>query len=156
MKRVNIHLAILSVAVLLVACDRAESPAAPTLLRPTENMVIAQNDPGIGCEFHPARGFGFRVVFDWTDSASPEGISRYHLIVQQRNAPIPAVDTYVVDSTYTDLNCNGYVAERHSEDWEWRVRAEDNLGNMSPWSEAGLFQFAPCRLADGTPCTAPP
>jgi len=132
----------------------ARSPTVPTLLTPVNNMVIGQNKPDIGCPSHPTCGFGCRIFFDWTDAESPAGIAGYHLIAQQRNALFPLVDTFVTHSEFTALSCNAFVLDAAGQGWEWRVQAEDPLGNVSPWTETEVFQFAPCRLANGNPCNA--
>lgn len=129
--------------------------STPELLIPIENLVITQNNPNIGCPPNPTRGFGYSIFFDWTDSISPNGISGYHVFVQRQGSPLPLIDTFVINSEFEFINCNGFVADFNLFDWEWTVQAQDNLGNLSNSSDTGLFQFEQCRLGDGTPCNAP-
>ena len=125
-------------------------------MTPITNAVIRQNDPASGCPFKTTTGYGHRIFFDWTDSSSAIGIAGYELYVKQTNASIPVVNTFVSNSQYTLVNCNSYVADINLQGWEWRVRARDCEGHLGPWSGTGVFQFAPCRLADGKPCSPSP
>ena len=134
----------------------AGPPATPTLISPINNATIPQNDPTIGCPSHPTRGFGYLVKFDWTDATSPHGIAGYEIFAKARTAQFPIVDTFVVPSEFTRASCNVFVIDPNLEGQEWRVRARDTRGQLGPWSATGLYTFAPCRLADGRPCNAPP
>ena len=128
----------------------------PELLSPVDNAVIQQNDPTSGCSLNPSRGYGLQIFFDWTDSSSANGVVGYELFVKKDTATLPIVSTLVGSSEFAHTSCNSFVTDGNLEGWEWRVRAQDALGTFSDWSAAGLFQFAPCRLADGTPCFAGP
>jgi len=114
----------------------------PTLLLPLNGALIPQNNPNIGCTLssEPTRGFGFQIVFDWTDATSPAGIAGYELFAKQNGADLPIVNTFVEDA-----NLAG---------WEWRVRAKDNAGIFSDFV-TGTFGFEPCRLPDESACRAP-
>jgi hypothetical protein len=127
---------------------------APVLLTPVDNVMVAQNNPNIGCPFHSFRGFGYRVYFDWTDSDSPNGIRGYHLYVTRINAIFPLIDIFVGESEYNDTKCNNFIIDRNLNNWIWSVQAEDNLGILSPVVE-DEFRFQPCRLSNGAVCTAP-
>ncbi|MDA2930597.1 DUF11 domain-containing protein, partial [Acidobacteria bacterium AH-259-O06] len=126
----------------------------PELITPIENAVIPQNDPNIDCPFDPTRGSGYQIFLDWTDSSAPSGIDGYELLVKNANSPELLVETFVKSSQFTRTNCNLAVIDKNLEGWRWRVRAKDALGNFSDYSTTGSFQFAPCRLADGTPCVS--
>ena len=128
----------------------AGPPATPTLISPINNATIPQNDPTIGCPSHPTRGFGYLVKFDWTDATSPHGIAGYEIFANVRTPQ------FVATSEFTRASCNVFVIDPNLEGWEWRVRARDRRGQLGPWSAIGLYRFAPCRLADGRPCNAPP
>jgi len=132
------------------------TPDTPTLNEPINNQVIQQNNPDIGCPFNPTFGFGWEIFFDWTDSESSSGISGYQLFVMGSNAIFPIIDTFVAESEFTHTSCNGFVIDVNLFGWEWTVQAVDNDGNMSDVSDTGVFQFGPCRLANGDPCNAPP
>ncbi len=140
-----------------VLSDNAPAPTVttPILLTPINNDIIQQNNPNIGCPFDQTRGFGFRLFFDWTDATSPNGIRGYHLFAMRIGAIFPIIDTFVQDSNFTELSCNSFVIDSNLNDWIWTVQAEDNLGNLSSVA-TDVFMFEPCRLADGTPCDAPP
>lgn len=125
--------------------------AAPVLLTPVNNDAIPQNNPNIGCPFVPFRGYGHEILFDWTDSGSPNGIKGYHLFVMNINAVIPLIDMFVEDSEFTFTGCNDFVIDSNLNGWMWSVQAEDNSGNLSPVVE-DIFRFEPCRLEDGSPC----
>ena len=128
--------------------------AAPVLLTPVNNEAIPQNNPNIGCPFVPFRGYGHEIHFDWTDSDSPNGISGYHLFVMNINGVIPLIEMFVEDSEFTLTGCNDFVIDSNLNGWMWSVQAEDNSGNLSPVVE-DIFRFEPCRLDDGTECSAP-
>ena len=124
----------------------------PKLITPANNAVIQQNDPTPGCTLHPTRGYGQQILFDWTDTSSVNGVVGYELFAKKDTALNPIVSTFVSISQFTSTSCNSFVTDGNLEGWEWRVRAQDTLGNFSDWSTTRLFQFAPCRLADGTRC----
>ena len=127
--------------------------SAPVLLTPADNEIIQQNNPDIGCPFDPASGFGSTIFFDWTESTSPNGISGYHLAVQNINAELPLIFIFLQDSFFTFLECNSFASDEFLDGWNWTVQAEDNLGNLSEIS-SGKFVFEPCRLDDVTPCNS--
>jgi hypothetical protein len=129
-------------------------PKAPKLRAPAEDAFIAQNNPAIGCPFHVTRGYGLQIVFDWTD-VHGAGIVGYDVYAKKDTAISPIIDTFVPTSGYTFTQCNSFVADSNLTGWEWKVRTRDSSGNVSPWTTR-RFGFAPCRLADGTPCYAPP
>lgn len=127
----------------------------PLLLTPVNKDAIEQNNPSIGCPLDRFSGYGHRIFFDWTDSSSPNGIRGYHLFVRNINATLPLIDTFVLESEYTDTSCNSFVIDSNLEGWIWSVQAEDNQGNLSPFS-TGEFVFERCRLVNGAPCISPP
>jgi eukaryotic-like serine/threonine-protein kinase len=127
-------------------------PSTPQLLRPLPNQVIPQNDSTIGCSFHPSFGFGFGVVFDWTDSSSDGGIEGYEIFAEHETATSPLVSTFVTDSQLTLSRCNTFITDTNLEEWRWRVRARDVSGRFGAWSPFAFFSFEPCRV-DGTPCS---
>ncbi|HZT28326.1 MAG TPA: hypothetical protein VFA33_00475 [Bryobacteraceae bacterium] len=130
--------------------------SVPTLLAPVNNAVVQQNDPATGCSANPAKGYGWGILFDWTDSTSSNGIQRYEIYVIHSGAPGPGIDTFVTKSEFSQVSCNSFVIDQNLQGWQWRVRAQDTRGNYSDWTPWGAFQYAPCRLKDGTACYAPP
>lgn len=126
---------------------------APSPLSPVGGQLIPQNNPSIGCPFHPTRGFGHRIMFDWTDARASAGIAGYELVARRQGAILPIVNTFVVESEFTFTSCNAFVIDANLGEWRWMVRAQDTDGNYSAWRVA-RFGFEPCRLASGTPCFA--
>ena len=125
-----------------------EEVVPPELVSPEDGEVISQNDSTIGCKPHPTRGFGYRILFDWTDSFSASGTAGYDLFVRNRKSEGPIIDTFVKQSDFEFIRCN---AVEEGGEAEWGVRCKDNQGRFSPW-QIGEFRFADCRLQDGTPC----
>ncbi|MGH2659717.1 MAG: protein kinase domain-containing protein, partial [Actinomycetota bacterium] len=127
-------------------------PSTPQLVRPAANEVIPQNDSTIGCPFDPAGGYGFRILFDWTDSSSDVAIEGYEIFAEYETATNPIVSTFVDDSYFALSRCNAFVPDPNLEGWRWRVRARDVSGRFSEWSPFADFTFEPCRI-EGTPCS---
>ena len=138
---------------------RLTPPPAPVLLFPINNAAVAQNSAAIGCSLLPGpdalRGFGFQIVFDWSDVVAPAGVAGYRISARKVGAALPIVDNVLVTAaTYTLTSCNSFVADDGLTGWEWTVHAIDHGQQVSPIS-TGQFSFAPCRLADGSACRAP-
>ena len=131
----------------------ATRPSTPQLVSPNASQAIRQNDPTIGCSFDPSGGYGFRILFDWTDSSSDVGIEAYEVFAEYRTATNPIVNASVIDSDFSLTRCNAFVPDPNLEGWRWRVRARDVSGRFSTWSPIAGFRFEPCRI-DGTPCSA--
>jgi hypothetical protein len=145
-----VFLASLVGVVVVPAAAQRESP--PTLLRPTLDQRIPQNDPSSGCEFNPKMGYGSRLDLDWTDV---DGAVAYDVWMSKTGARFPIVDTSVRESSLTRPSC-GWVADSNLDNWEWRVRARYADGHAGPWSETVRVHFAPCRFDDGVPCQLVP
>ncbi|MFA6100956.1 MAG: AIDA repeat-containing protein [Victivallaceae bacterium] len=87
---------------------------------------------------------GKKVALDWADSTDAGGIKRYELQGdnqpdlggQSNDAPL-----YVTDSKYSITLPDGMIY--------WHVRAQDNAGNWSDWSETSSF------MVDLAPPTVP-
>lgn len=127
-------------------------PDALTLIMPIGGTEIRQNDPTISCPAHYDRGYGFQLRFAWT--AHPSAV-RYRLFAMHRGAVYPILNLTVAGTEYTDRRCNSFVIDRNLDNWEWLVEALDGVGNLIESSAVGQFRFAPCRLANGRPCSAP-
>lgn len=144
----------------------------PKLLTPFQDAVIEQNNPNIGCsllsEGGETRGYGFQIVFAWTDAIPTTGTSvdSYELVAVNTELsppppleePIPIVHEFIDadDGTeFTFTSCNAFVIDANLEGWRWQVRPQLSNENAGSWS-VGTFSFAPCRLASGAPCNAPP
>ena len=124
-----------------------------TLLAPATGASVPQNDSSIGCPAHPTRGYGFRIRFAWTRSTHA-ATAVYRLRVQQRAASNPLLNLVVSGTEYTTTHCHTFVADAYLADWVWTVQAVDRAGTAVQSSDEGHFQFAPCRLAEGEPCSA--
>ncbi len=129
-------------------------PDAPSLLAPIGNVAIRQNDPESGCAFDPVRGYGYKIIFDWSDSTAVTGIRGYNFALVAYPDQSPVYQTFVEGSTLAYAKCNEYVPDGQLEGWTWYVKAEDRDGNSSEWSALGDFRFEPCRI-DGVPCYEP-
>jgi len=114
------------------------------------DAVIPQNDPTSGCAFNPRLGYGNRIPFDWTDVSADAGVAGYDIVVQGATAIIPIVNTRAPSSDYLHRDCNGFVVDRLSQGWMWRVRAVDRTGQVGEWAE-GRYNYGPCRV-DGRLC----
>jgi len=148
----------------IVACTQ-EPPHAPAggtslkgtvaLVSPTAGERFAQNNPAIGCASHPARGYGFRIAFDWHDV---EGAQRYRVQFKHTGAQYSAVEYTVEQSEYAATWCNAFVIDANLDNWIWRVAAVGTNDADTLWSEQRAYGFKPCRLQDSipTPCYAPP
>ena len=131
-------------------------PDGPVLYYPINDQVIEQNNPNIGCEFHPQSGYGLAIDFDWSDIEAHS--VRYHLIVKHTGAAFPVIDTFTSGSSYYWIGCNSYVLPRNLQDWVWHVQAHITrtpLGpeTLSEWSE-DRFRFERCTFSDGSDCSA--
>lgn len=155
-------LAVSALALTTLAC--ADDPLRPspkldgpiTLLAPEPEHRFVQNDESTGCPAHAARGYGFRLSFDWEDV---EGAERYDIRLQRTGAQYPAVDYHVTESQFELAWCNAFVIDANLDDWVWSVAAiapgESADDPQTLWSEERVYGFLPCRRPDGTPCFAP-
>ncbi len=124
----------------------------PTLIEPEDSTTVKQNDPDSGCEFDPVRGYGFEIFFDWT--GSEEDFLFYDVVVRNKNTQMNLFNDSVFDaSELLFVDCNGFITDENLEDWEWFVVGIDNDFKRTHRSETRTFQFDPCRLDDGTPCS---
>ena len=153
--------------VLALAACVSDSPNAPlrrpglegplALVSPAEGQRFTQNDASLGCSPHAARGYGFRVAFDWRDVK--DAVS-YKIVFWQKNAQFPAVERIVTTSEFAETWCNAFVIDRNLDHWAWRVAAlgasRDGEAPDTLWSETREYGFAPCRIRDTIPCSAPP
>jgi hypothetical protein len=129
----------------------------PKLLSPLEGALLPQNNASTVCPVHPTRGSGIRITFDWADPRDPHGrIAGYVVFAKSRNAVLPIIDNvFTPASEFTDVRCNTFVIDANLSGWEWKVRTVDTDGNLGAFSEARSWTFEPCRLVDGSPCSAP-
>ena len=120
----------------------------PELLSPSAGAVIPQDGVAAAC----AGGPQHRIEFDWSDAGHESGIREYEVEVHHQGSPLLAVDNLVAESTFLWDSCR-YVADHNLDDWEWRVRARANSGELGDWTAYRPFSFAPCRRPDGSVCT---
>ena len=128
----------------------------PILIAPQDAAIIPQNNPSSGCPLNPTRGRGIKLDFEWAaDPQDTEPPAHYDLVVEHPG--FNPVFSGRVDATHFQLvQCGTFVADANISGWQWRVRQVDGHGRLSAWSTRS-FSFAPCRLADSTPChVAPP
>jgi hypothetical protein len=139
-----------------VTADTTNTTLPLALLAPPDGAVLPQNDSTIGCPYHPDRGYGLRIEFDWADADSTLGPVTYHLFVKKASAQYPLFNGAVPQSETTLLSCNGFVIDQNLTGWLWYARAFDPSGTVVAASDTSWFSFAPCRHPDGRTCTAPP
>jgi hypothetical protein len=77
---------------------------------------------------------------------------------QQRLVPPAANPLQTVSSTdFTLTDCNSFVTDNNSQNWQWHVRAQDAPGlPLTYWPPWATFSFSPCRLSDRNPATQCP
>lgn len=129
--------------------------ALPVPVSPINVAVIPQSNPASGCAGDAATGLGTYIQFNWAAASTPTGIAGYELYVIHVGALNPIVDTETATTGYTYTACGGFVTDANLNNWQWRVRAYDARAQFTDWSAWASFQFAPCRLSDGTPCHVP-
>ena len=158
--------AVLATILAVSACGK-DLPNAPTrqptlegplaLVSPADRERFKQNDASLGCDAHPARGYGFRLAFDWRDVKDAVG---YKIVFWHTGSAVPAVERIVTVSEFTGLWCNAFVIDRNLDHWAWRVAAlgpsRDGEAPDTLWSETREYGFEPCRIRDTVPCSAPP
>ena len=98
--------------------------SAPTLLLPQNNAVMDNN-----CE---DRSDSINWNFSWS---SVSGATRYRIYVIGYSATIPVIDSIVASLTYRYSDSTGYIADSSRLGWTWRVRAGNNSGEWSTWSQ---------------------
>ena len=127
-----------------------------TLTSPAADVVITQNDPAIGCSLNASRGYGFRIVFDWTSPPLKNNGSTYTLQLQHVGAVFPITLDGLTTTTYDLTDCNTFVIDSNLSNWYWTVSYVRANGTVGYVTEQRPFRFAPCRLSTGEACNAPP
>ena len=104
----------------------------PDLISPEEGDVLDN-----GCE-----DFSNPIEwdFDWSDVSIA---TKYHIYVIGPNATIPIIDHTVYASSYHSYRMGSYIANANRFNWAWKVRAGDDNGNWSEWSEERHFDVEP-------------
>lgn len=165
-RRRSVVVPLLVSTAVLVACG-GEPPNAPrrqpalegplALVSPANGQRFTQNDASLGCAAHAARGYGFRIAFDWRDVRDAVA---YKIVFWHVGSTFPAVERVVTSSDYAATLCNAFVADHNLDHWSWRVAALGRAHGDAPadtlWSEAREYGFEPCRIRDSVPCSAPP
>ena len=122
------------------------------LLSPDDGAAIPQNVSTIGCS-PSTYGYGWRITFEWRANHRKD-VAGYQLRFQHRGSILPILNITIPgaeSSTYSVQQCHSFVADFNLTNWDWSVRAIDDQGQPGE-STQGTFDFAPCRLDDGTPC----
>ena len=112
----------------------------PELLSPSAGAVIPQDVVAAACGGKAQ----LLVAFDWSDAEHESGIREYEIEAYHQGSAFAAVDEFVAESTFLWDSC-GYIADHNLYDWEWRVRARANSGELGDWTAYRPFSFAPCR-----------
>ena len=117
-------------------------PPAPKLLTPESGGVMPQ---GNNDECDPS---GYYWKFEWEPSSHPTGIKNYQLEVIRPNGSLEMSPTLTI-TYYYFMACRQF-ANDELQGWKWRVRAQSNRGQWSPWSEGqfevGSYDPAPFQL----------
>lgn len=123
-------------------------------VEPSLDTAVPQDDASTGCPAHGTRGYGFQVTFSWS-ARLLQSVGQYRLRVGHGVAATPALDVTLIDDHYRWSDCNAFVADGNLTGWQWQVSALDLVNNVIAISEPRPLQFVPCRLADGSACSAP-
>jgi hypothetical protein len=100
--------------------------AAPVLLSPRNGEILP----------HPYMGSWH---FKWDETAKNQQILQYHLIVIRGTGYITRdVKTEQKSDILEWRSCN-FIQERDRFNWKWKVRAQNQEGEWSPWSEEFSF-----------------
>lgn len=124
---VNPNGVITQTATVTVAANTPDTtpPGIPALLSPAQNAVLPQ----------PTSPWNF----DWADSSDPQsGIKQYQIYVKQNSVPNAAIDEMVAGSGYSETS-GGSVPQPYCQGWTWKVRAQNNAGLWSQWSQSRSF-----------------
>jgi hypothetical protein len=151
--------ALVGLALTGIAIAGPPPPDTMTLSAPTANVVIPQNDSSLstrGCTLDPARGWGYAIDFSWNSPPNLKGVKRYELVLQRGNAAplvfdIPGSTT----TSFSDVACNSFVIDNNLTGWHWQVSALNTGKKVIAISEQRPLEFAACRLADNSACSAP-
>ena len=92
-------------------------PVAPVLLAPPNNAILSYSYP----------------YFDWTDVSDISGIT--YAIQLSSDASFPNGVFYSTGSHMNFAELIGKTTGLNDNTYYWRVRAIDDVGNESPWSE---------------------
>ncbi len=142
------------------ACDDSVTDPAPDArgaqAPPANAVLIAQNDPSIGCTYDRLRGFGFRLVFDWENV---EGADHYAVRFKRTESQHAVIDYSVQRTSIDVVFCNSFVIDDNLNNWVLQIAAvalrPDVASVDTLWSEERSYAFRPCRHANRTRCTAP-
>ena len=118
---------------------KPETP--PSLVAPTHDARIVQNDPTTGCPVSAVYGYGSRIGFHWTAATGPKPIVGYELTAGYPTATIPILSSVFVQGTsYVYTSC-GFVSDAYLDGWQWHVRARYADGSLGALSATGSFGF---------------
>ncbi len=105
---------------------------APTLISPESDAVLDNN-----CQ---DRSDFIEWDFDWSDVP---GATKYHIYVIGDGAINPLIDTIINSSSYHFYDDDGYITDANRFNWTWNVRAGNDSGDWSEWSEIRYFDVEP-------------
>lgn len=116
-------------------CDMTHSippPSVPTLISPQNNDELDN-----GCH-------DFSDAIEWTfEWSNVTDATKYHIYVIAPNASNPVIDTQVASSFYDFYRDGSYIAESKRYGRRWKVRAGNDYGQWSAWSQERTFDVEP-------------
>lgn len=117
-------------------------PPPPKLLMPESGGVMPQGNND-NCD--PA---GYYWKFEWEPSSHPTGIKNYKLEVIRPDGTLERSPT-ITHAYYYISSCRKFDDDK-LQGWKWRVKAQSNRGQWSPWSEdqfeVGSYDPSPFEL----------
>jgi hypothetical protein len=116
--------ATLNVTVEALVAD-STAPSVPSIVSPSAGAIL------------PQPKFGW--TFDWTDSADAEsGIRQYEIYVKRASSTSPLINKTTLESSYSGSTA-GTITQSYLNDWQVKVRAQNNAGLWSNWSAIVTF-----------------
>ena len=129
---------------------------AITLISPSANVVILQNDVATGCPPTPTHPYGYMINFAWSDPQRLKNGNTYTVQMQHAGSVFPlVVQEGLTTSTYAFVDCGSFIIDSNLSNWYWTVSHVRSNGTVNLISEQRPFSFTPCRLSTGEACNAP-
>lgn len=116
-------------SVTITEVEDTTPPVTPNLTSPANGATLPQPDE--------------EWSFDWSDSSDAEsGVAGYQLYVIHQGAVAPLVNVFITESDYSEI-LGIQISHEYLDNWIWKVRAQNNAGLWSPWSDTRTFSVEP-------------